>query len=77
MSFERGSVSGVRYRDEVLETYVSLFRGACDPEFILMDDKVRSHRALPVDEFLESEDIRYRDSPARSPDINTAEHEKL
>ncbi|GFW32531.1 transposable element Tc1 transposase [Trichonephila clavipes] len=32
--FERGSVTGVRYRDEVLEPYVRLFRGACDPEFI-------------------------------------------
>ncbi|GFU96535.1 DDE_3 domain-containing protein [Trichonephila clavipes] len=36
--FERGSVSGVRYRDEVLEPYVRLFRGVCGPRFILMDD---------------------------------------
>ncbi|GFU57523.1 DDE_3 domain-containing protein [Trichonephila clavipes] len=41
--FERGSVTGVRYRDEVLESYVCLFRDACGPEFILMDDNARSH----------------------------------
>ncbi|GBO09798.1 hypothetical protein AVEN_140807-1 [Araneus ventricosus] len=57
--FERGTVTGVRYRDEILEPYVHLFRGAVGPEFILMDDlNARPHRALLVDEFLESEDIR-------------------
>ncbi|GBM77396.1 hypothetical protein AVEN_213857-1 [Araneus ventricosus] len=44
--FERGTVSGVRYRDEILEPYVRLFRGAVVPEFILMDDNARPHRAL-------------------------------
>ncbi|GFX76727.1 transposable element Tc1 transposase [Trichonephila clavipes] len=51
--FERGSVTGVRYRDEVLEPYVRPFRGACGPEFILMGDNARPNRALLVDEFLE------------------------
>ncbi|GBM65376.1 hypothetical protein AVEN_98199-1 [Araneus ventricosus] len=72
--FERGTVTGVRYRDEILEPYVRLFRGAVGSEFILMDDNVRPHRALLVDEFLESEDIRRMDFPARSPDFNPAEH---
>ncbi|GFT60608.1 DDE_3 domain-containing protein [Trichonephila clavipes] len=72
--FERGSVTGVRYGDEVLESYVSLFRGACGPEFILMDNNVRPHRALMIDEFLESEDIRCMDFPARSLNINPREH---
>ncbi|GBN77569.1 hypothetical protein AVEN_244038-1 [Araneus ventricosus] len=36
--FERGTVTGVRYRDEILEPYVSLFRGEVGHEFILMDD---------------------------------------
>ncbi|GBM57215.1 Glutathione S-transferase 1, isoform C [Araneus ventricosus] len=71
--FERGTVTGVRYRDEILEPYVRLFRGAVGPEFILMDDNARPHRALLVDEFLESEDIRRMDSPARSPDLNPIE----
>ncbi|GBM12594.1 hypothetical protein AVEN_146777-1 [Araneus ventricosus] len=72
--FERGAETGVRYRDEILESYVRLFRGAVGPEFILMDNNARPHRALLVDEFLESEDIRRMDSPARSPDLNPIEH---
>ncbi|GBM02766.1 hypothetical protein AVEN_40832-1 [Araneus ventricosus] len=55
--FERGTVTDVMYRDEILEPYVRLFRGAVGPEFILMDDNAWPHRALLVDEFLESEDI--------------------
>ncbi|GBN58365.1 Transposable element Tc1 transposase [Araneus ventricosus] len=72
--FERGTVTGVRYRDVILEPYVRLFRGAVGLEFILMDDNARPHRALLVDEFLESEDIRRMDWPARSPDLNPIEH---
>ncbi|GBO43813.1 hypothetical protein AVEN_192355-1 [Araneus ventricosus] len=71
--FERSTVTGVRYRDEILEPYVRLFRGAVGPEFILMDDNARLHRALLVDEFLESEDIRRIDWPATSPDLNPIE----
>ncbi|GFU18190.1 glutathione S-transferase 1, isoform C [Trichonephila clavipes] len=67
--FKTGCVTGVRYREEVLEPYVRLFRGACSSEFILMDDNVRPHRALLVDEFLESEDIRRMDCPAKSPSL--------
>ncbi|GBL89041.1 hypothetical protein AVEN_255186-1 [Araneus ventricosus] len=49
--FERGTVTGARYRDEILEPHVRLFRGAVGPEFILMD--ARPYRALLVDAFLE------------------------
>ncbi|GBO03204.1 hypothetical protein AVEN_228326-1 [Araneus ventricosus] len=51
--FERGTLTGVRYRDEILEPYVRLFRGAVGPELILMDDNAKPHRAHLVDEFLE------------------------
>ncbi|GFT24167.1 transposable element Tcb2 transposase [Trichonephila clavipes] len=68
--FEIGSVTGVR--EEVTEPYVGLFRGACVPEFLLMDDNV--HRALLVDEFLESGDIHHMDWSSRSPDFNPIEH---
>ncbi|GBM18963.1 hypothetical protein AVEN_1583-1 [Araneus ventricosus] len=71
---ERGTVTGVRYRDEILEQYVRLFRGAVGPEFILMDDNARPHRGLLVDEFLESEDIRRMDWPVISPDLNPIQH---
>ncbi|GBL82593.1 hypothetical protein AVEN_164457-1, partial [Araneus ventricosus] len=71
--FEGGTVTGVRCRDEILEPYVRLFRSAVGPEFILMDDNAGPHRALLVDEFLESEDIRQMDWPARFPDHNPIE----
>ncbi|GBL83507.1 hypothetical protein AVEN_53740-1 [Araneus ventricosus] len=71
--FEGGTVTGVRCKDEILEPYVRLFRGAVGPEFILMDDNARPHRALLVNEFLESEDIRRMDWPARFPEHNPIE----
>ncbi|GFW25238.1 transposable element Tcb2 transposase [Trichonephila clavipes] len=71
--FQRGSVTGVRYRGEVLDLYVRIFRGAYGPEFILIH-RERPHRALLVDEFLEIEDIRRLNWPARSPDLNPIEH---
>ncbi|GFX34351.1 transposable element Tcb2 transposase [Trichonephila clavipes] len=72
--FARGSMTGMRYRDEVLKPYVCLFRGTCGAEFILMDNNVRPHRALLLDEFLESEDTRHMHWQARSPDLNSIEH---
>ncbi|GBN76632.1 hypothetical protein AVEN_218484-1 [Araneus ventricosus] len=39
-----------------------------------MDDNARPHRAFLVDGFLESEDIRRMDWPARSPDLNPIEY---
>lgn len=42
----RGSVSGVKYKEETLEPYVRLFRNVVGPDFILMDDNERSHLEL-------------------------------
>ena len=55
--FHYGSVNAERYRQEVLEPYVRLFRGAAGHEFIFMDDNARAHSAFMVNEHLESEDI--------------------
>ncbi|GFU34097.1 transposable element Tcb2 transposase [Trichonephila clavipes] len=49
---------------------VRLFPGAIGPDFIFMEDNARSHRTLPVEELLESEDITRMDWPAYSPDLN-------
>ncbi|GFX99627.1 transposable element Tc1 transposase [Trichonephila clavipes] len=68
-AFERGTVTAVTNRDEMLEPYVHLIRGAIGPNLILMDDKTRPHRAQMVDEFLEREDVRWMDCPVRSPDL--------
>ncbi|KMQ82797.1 dna-mediated transposase [Lasius niger] len=72
--FDKGSITGKRYRDEVLEPTVRLFRGAVGHEFIFMDDNATPHRAALVDDFLESEDIQRMQWPANSPDLNPIEH---
>ncbi|GFT85544.1 transposable element Tcb2 transposase [Trichonephila clavipes] len=59
--FDRGSVIGDRYCEEVLLLHVRLFRGAIGPDFIFMDDNARPHRTLAVEELLESEDITRMD----------------
>ncbi|GFT01462.1 transposable element Tc3 transposase [Trichonephila clavipes] len=72
--FDTGSVTAQRYRDEVLEPYVRLFRGAVGPDFILMDDNAPCHRAVLIDDFLETENIQCMSWPANSPDLNPIEH---
>ncbi|GFX10411.1 transposable element Tcb2 transposase [Trichonephila clavipes] len=62
--FDRGSVTGDRYCEEVLPPHVRLFRGAIGPDFIFMDDNARPHRTLAVEELLESEDTTLMDWPA-------------
>ncbi|GFX70657.1 transposable element Tcb2 transposase [Trichonephila clavipes] len=72
--FDRGSVTGDRYYEEVLLPHVRLFRGAIGPDFIFMDDNARPHRTLAVEELLGSDDITRMDWPAFSPDLNPIEH---
>ncbi|GFX67933.1 transposable element Tc3 transposase [Trichonephila clavipes] len=72
--FDRGSVTGDLYCEEVLLPHVRLFRGAIGPDFLFMDDNVRPHRTLAVEELLESEDITRMDWSAYSPDLNPIEH---
>lgn len=69
-----GSLTGVRYRDEILNPFVRPYAGAVGPEFLLMDDNARPHRARVVSRFLEEETIQRMDWPAKSPDINPIEH---
>ncbi|GFY10529.1 transposable element Tcb2 transposase [Trichonephila clavipes] len=72
--FDRGSVTGDRYCEEVLLPHVRLFRGAIGLDFMFMDDNARRHRTLAVEELLESEDITRMDWPAYFPDLNPIEH---
>ncbi|GFY09014.1 transposable element Tc3 transposase [Trichonephila clavipes] len=72
--FETGSVTVQRYRDEVLEPYVRLFRGSVDLDFIFMDDNAPCPRAVLIDDFLETENILHMSWPANSPDLNPIEH---
>ncbi|GBN92178.1 hypothetical protein AVEN_271006-2-1, partial [Araneus ventricosus] len=47
--FHGGTLTGVRYRDEILDPYA----GAIGSDFILMDDNARPHRAVVVEDYLE------------------------
>ena len=50
------------------------FAGAIGPDFVLMDDNARPHRARIVRDYLEDETIERMDWPAVSPDLNPIEH---
>jgi hypothetical protein len=54
---ERGTMTGVRYRDEILNVYVRPYAGAVGPESILMDDNARPHRARVVEQYFQQETI--------------------
>ncbi|GFX32887.1 transposable element Tcb2 transposase [Trichonephila clavipes] len=69
-----GSVTAQRYRDEVLEPYFRLFRGAVGPDFIFMDDNEPCLRAVLIYDFLETENIQRMSWTANSPDLNPIEH---
>ncbi|GFW50926.1 transposable element Tcb1 transposase [Trichonephila clavipes] len=73
-SFKRGSVTAVRYRDEVLEPIVRLYAAAVGPTFVLINDNTRPHRADIVDDYLESEGIARIPWPAYLPDLNPIEN---
>ncbi|GBN18741.1 hypothetical protein AVEN_120005-1 [Araneus ventricosus] len=51
--FHGGILTGVRYRDEILDPYVRPYASAIDNDFILMDDNARPHQAVVVKDYLE------------------------
>ena len=67
-------MTGVRYRDEVLEPIVVPFAENAGENFIFMDDNARPHRARVVTQLLENHGIERMDWPAKSPDLNPIEH---
>ncbi|GFT67873.1 transposable element Tcb2 transposase [Trichonephila clavipes] len=72
--FHEGTVTGLRYRDEILDPYVRPYAAAIGNDFILMDDNARPHRARIVEEYLEDHGLERMEWPARSPDLNPIEH---
>ncbi|GFV37634.1 transposable element Tc3 transposase [Trichonephila clavipes] len=72
--FHGGTVTGLRYRDEILDPYVRPYAAAIGNDFILMDDNARPHRARIVEEYLEDHGLERMEWPARSPDLNPMEH---
>ena len=54
---ENGTLTAVRYCNEILDQFVRPYAGAIGPDFILMDDNARPHRAHVTDAYLERETI--------------------
>ncbi|GFU77816.1 transposable element Tcb2 transposase [Trichonephila clavipes] len=67
--FERGCVSAVRLRNEVLELYNRIFTGAVGPDFVSMDYNARHIQLICSKNFWNHEDILRMDWPVRSPDL--------
>ncbi|GFV24604.1 transposable element Tc3 transposase [Trichonephila clavipes] len=72
--FHGGTVTGLRYRDEIFDPYVRPYAAAIGNDFILMDDNARPHRARIVEEYLKDYGLERMEWPARSPDLNPIEH---
>ena len=70
----RGSLTAIRYRDEILRPLVRPYAGAVGPGFLLMQENARPHVAGVCQQFLQEEGIDAMDWPARSPDLNPIEH---
>ncbi|UYV65361.1 hypothetical protein LAZ67_3004051 [Cordylochernes scorpioides] len=72
--FRQGTMTGQRYRDEILAAYVMHQALEMGENFLLMDDNARPHRTGVVDTFLQNHAIARMNWPARSPDLNPIEH---
>uniref|UniRef100_A0A674DST4 Transposase Tc1-like domain-containing protein n=1 Tax=Salmo trutta TaxID=8032 RepID=A0A674DST4_SALTR len=70
----RGSLTAIRYQDEILRPLVRTYAGAVGPGFLLMQDNARPHVAGVCQQFLQEEGIDAMDWPVRSPDLNPIEH---
>ena len=71
---DNGTLTALRYVNEILDVYVRPYAGAVGENFILMNDNVRAHKARITDQYLEQATIVRMEWPARSPDLNPIEH---
>ena len=71
---DNGTLTAERYVNEILDVHVRPCAGATGPDFILMDDNARAHRARLTNRYLEQAAIVRLDWPARSSDLNPIEH---
>ena len=69
-----GTLTAVWYVNEILDVHVRTYAGAVGPDFILMDDNARAHRAHITNRYIEEATVVRMDWPARSPDLNPIEH---
>ena len=70
----RDMMTGVRYREEILDVYVRPYAGAIGPQFILIDNNARPRRTRAVEDYLQQDTVDRVHWPARSPDLNPIKH---
>lgn len=70
----QGNLTGVNYRDDILQPIVLPILRTIGHNAILQDDNARPHRARVVNEFMQHQQVVRMDWPARSPDLNPIEH---
>ena len=70
----QGSLTGQRYRDEIISPIVQPALQAIGPGATLQDDNAPPHRAHVVRDFFQQQGIPRMDWPARSPDLAPIEH---
>ncbi|GBO09415.1 hypothetical protein AVEN_37275-1 [Araneus ventricosus] len=68
--FDTETVIALRYRDEVFEPIVCLYRGAVGLDFPFMDEGTSPHSGALVFAFLQREDIQSMQWPAYFSDLN-------
>ena len=70
----QGNLTGIAYRDDILEPIAVPALQAMGPGAILQDDNARPHRARVVQNFLQQQQVNRMNWPARLPDLNPIEH---
>lgn len=71
---ENGSLTSVRYVEEILNDHVGPFMVNLGEDAIFMHDNARPHTGRIVNDYLQEMNITRMEWPARSPDINPIEH---
>ena len=69
-----GSLTGLRYREEILRPLVEPALQAIGPGAILQDDNATPHRARIATQYEEQRGIQRMEWPANSPDLAPIEH---
>ncbi|MCJ8746514.1 hypothetical protein PDJAM_G00142610 [Pangasius djambal] len=67
---DNGTLTAIRYRDEILGPILRPYAGAVGPGFLLVHDSAWPHVARVCRQFLEDEGIDTIEWPPRSPDLN-------